>query len=224
MEELKKKVAKKAVKEIQDGQIIGIGSGTTVDYLIAFLVEKKKLAIGGKDNFKIDLVAASKASEEALKKGGFQLKDFNQVPYFDLVIDGADLIDQDKNLIKGMGGALFREKMIMKEAKRIVIIADESKIRKTLVPFALPVEIVPFGAEKTKKLLGFSGSFRRKGKDYYLTDNHNLLCDLKIDQAMDLPALEKKLKLIPGVVETGLFLDFDPEILVAYADGKVKFI
>ncbi len=224
MEELKKKVAKRAAKEIQDGQIIGIGSGTTVDYLIAFLVEKKKLAIGGKDSFKIDLVAASKASEEALKKGGFQLKDLNQVPYFDLVIDGADLIDQDKNLIKGMGGALFREKMIMKEAKRIVIIADESKIRKTLIPFTLPVEIVPFGAEKTKKLLGFSGSFRRKGKDYYLTDNHNLLCDLEIDQAMDLSALEKKLKLIPGVVETGLFLDFQPEILVAYSDGKVKFI
>ena len=90
MEELKKKVAKRAVKEIQDGQIIGIGSGTTVSYLIEYLVEKKKLAIGGKDSFKIDLVAASKESEVALKKGGFQLKDLNQVPYFDLVLDGAD--------------------------------------------------------------------------------------------------------------------------------------
>lgn len=224
MEELKQKAAKRAVKEIQNGQIIGIGSGTTVGYLIENLIEKKKIAESKKEKFQIELVAASKESEEALKKGGFSPKDLNQIPYFDLVIDGTDLVDQQTNLIKGGGGALLREKMLMREARRIVIITDESKIRKKLMDFKLPVEIVPFGAEKTKKKLDFKGEFRRRGKDYYLTDNHNLICDLEIDKEMDLTLLEKKLKQISGVVETGLFLNFHPEILVAYSDGRVEFL
>ncbi len=225
-EQLKKKVAEKAAEEIKDGQLIGIGSGTTVNYLIEALIRKKKLRQAEKKNFQLKLVAASKASENKLKKGGFQLADFAQIKTFDLVLDGADFVDSDKNLVKGYGGALLREKLIMREAKRILIMIDEAKLVKQLENFKLPIEIVAFGADKTRKKLEFASTLRKidNSSETFITDNHNLICDLNINKRIDPIETAKKLKLVSGVVETGLFVNFHPEILVAKKKGTVEFL
>ncbi|MFA5250089.1 MAG: ribose 5-phosphate isomerase A [Parachlamydiales bacterium] len=216
IEKLKQKAAGIAAEAVQDGQLIGVGSGSTVNYFIDRLIQRRQ-----KERLRLKVAAASLESARRLEKGGFELEDLNRLPALDVVFDGADLVDQKGNLVKGRGGALFREKMLFLQAKKIVVMVEGSKLKKGFLDFLLPVEVVPFGAEKTQSRLGFAGSFRKNSSQgLFQTDNGNLILDLKIPSRVNPKALEKRLKQTCGVVETGLFLGFHPQVIAVFASAK----
>lgn len=206
MEELKKKAALEAVKQIKDGMIVGLGTGTTAKYAI--------LEIGRmvKEGLDIVGIATSKQSEEIAKEAGIKIADINDYEEIDLTIDGADQVNKNLNLIKGGGGALLREKIVASCSRKEVIIVDESKIVENF-SFPLPVEVVKFGwkrtAEKLKKL-GFEPSIRQG----FITDNGNYILDCKYEKIEDEKEMEEKLNNLPGVVENGLFISLADEVIV----------
>ncbi len=218
-EELKILVSKKAAEGLQDGDVIGVGSGSTVAYFI------KEISLMIKDGLRVDVVASSLESEKLLKENGVEIKDISEVETIDKYVDGADLVDDKLNLIKGLGAALFREKLLMGISDEVTIIIDESKLVASFIDFILPIEVVPFGAKKTQELLPFESSFRKdKDGKLLVTDNQNLVLDLKVDSVISLKELNIRIKMLTGVVETGLFVDDMPRVLVAQSDKSIKVI
>lgn len=201
---LKKIAAQKAIKYVKDGMKLGLGTGSTIFY---FIEEVGKLVEAGYD---LTCVSTSNATTLQAKELGIKILDVNQLDSLDLVVDGADEIDQQKNCVKGGGGALFREKVVAQMAKEYVIIVDKSKVVKELGGFKLPVEIVKFGFEHTiKKInnLGYKGNVRTENEEVFITDNGNYIYDLTMPMGYDPYEVYDKLKAIVGVVEVGLFLD-----------------
>ncbi|MBC7128840.1 MAG: ribose-5-phosphate isomerase RpiA [Thermoplasmatales archaeon] len=213
VEELKKRAAREAVKEIRDGMVVGLGSGSTAKYAI--------IEIGRKVNEGLEIVgiATSLESEKVARDCGIKVGDINEYEEIDITIDGADQVDRKLNLIKGGGGALLREKIVASCSKREIIVVDESKIVDKF-SFPLPVEIVKFGWKRTAekiKNIGFLPELRKN----FITDNGNLIVDCKykrIDESM-----VKELKEIPGVVEHGLFISLADEVIVGTKE-RVKRI
>lgn len=213
MDKLKEKVAKAAIDYIEDNMIVGVGSGSTVTYFI------KELAL---IKHRIDAcVASSKATEQQLRAVGIPVIELNAATNVPLYIDGADEVTSWREMIKGGGGALTREKIIASVAKRFICIVDETKVVKHLGAFPLAVEVIPmarsFVARELVKL-GGDPAYREK----FITDNGNIILDvhnLKIDQPR---ALEEKINQIPGVVENGIFANrVADEVLVA-SSSEVK--
>ena len=162
---------------------------------------------------------------------GIEILDFNSVEEIEFLIDGADEIDTSKNLIKGGGGALLMEKIVANCSKNLIIIADQTKMVNTLGKFPLPVEIVRFGYEKTKihicsllrdlKYTEFEIILRRdRGKDY-LTDESNFILDLHLNKIKDAYILSRELRMIPGVVEVGLFLGMASKVIIGRDNESV---
>lgn len=209
MEELKKKAAREAVKEIRDGMVVGLGSGSTARYAI--------VEIGRRVNEGLEIIgiATSLESEKVARDCGIKVEDINEHEEIDITIDGADQVDGKLNLIKGGGGALLREKIVASCSKKEIIVVDESKIVDKF-SFPLPVEIVKFGWKRTAekiKNIGFLPELRKN----FITDNGNLIFDCKykrIDESM-----VKGLKEIPGVVEHGLFISLADEVIVGTKEG-----
>ncbi len=220
-EQCKKNAAEASVKYIKSNTIVGLGTGSTVFYLIpkiANLIQK---------GFQIKALSTSKATEQQALKLDIPLTDFSSTTKIDLTIDGADEVDQNLNLIKGGGGALFREKMVALASLEVIIIVDERKIVKTLGKFPLPVEIVPYGWQMTQKHiegLGCRAVIRKNQNQIFITDNKNYILDCFFDKIEKPEKLNKKLKLITGVVETGLFVEIANKIVVGKSDGLVEFI
>ncbi|NGX27258.1 MAG: Ribose-5-phosphate isomerase A [Chlamydiae bacterium] len=215
--------SKKALSFVQDGMHIGLGTGSTAAHFIKHLIEKCKQGL------KVQAVATSIASQEMAKKGGIPLLDINTISFLDLSVDGADEIDPEKRLIKGAGGALVREKIIAAMSKEMIVIADESKLVKKLGAHPLPVEIIPFGAEATKKHIedkGFSGKWRKNGREtHYLTDNQNWIFDITFPSLIDEPeAIHLSLLSIPGVVDTGFFFHLAKQCVIGKQDGTTTII
>lgn len=212
-EDGKKAAALKALEWVQDGMRIGLGSGTTSRHFIQHL---SRLC---KEGLKVSAIASSTESENLAKQGGIPLLDVHAIDTLDLTVDGADEIDSQKRLIKGRGGALLREKIIASMSKQFIIIADPSKQVEKLGKQPLPVEILPFGANATKKKiekLGCSASLRRKPDgSIYITDNHNWILDLQFPHPFIHPEqVNEQLIEIPGILETGFFFDLAPIIII----------
>jgi len=200
----KKNASEKAVEFIDNGMIIGLGSGSTANFMI------EKLAVYVKDGLNIIAVSTSAKTTVLAKSLGIKVVNLKDVEKIDLTIDGADEIDPQLNGIKGGGGALLHEKIVAASSKKNIWVIDSSKYVKKLGAFPLPVEVVQFGSEKIfNKLssLGYCPEFRMKGQEYFVTDSNNYTIDLSLNIIDDPYWLDRELKLIPGVVETGLFLN-----------------
>lgn len=215
----KKIAAERAVEEIRDGMTVGLGTGSTAYWAIEKIGEKVRRGL------QIQAVATSAKSEGQARKLHIPIVPFSDINYIDITIDGADEVDENKNLIKGGGGALLREKIIASNSKQLYIVVDESKLVQHLGRFRLPVEIVPFAHELTLKkiqALGEQPIIRNiSGKDF-ITDNGNLIADCNFYPIYDPSALNLQLHLIPGVVETGLFLHtMVHSVIIGYKDGQV---
>jgi ribose 5-phosphate isomerase A len=216
---MKQMAAEEAVNRIQEGMIVGLGTGSTAYWAI------QKLAARVTDGLKIQAIATSSHSEKLAQSLGIPLLAAAQINSIDVTIDGADEVDADLNLIKGGGGALVREKIIAKASAYYIIIVDESKLVDKLGKFPLPIEIIPFGAEWTLKritALGCKASFRQAEGKVYISDNGNYIADCEFGVIHQSGALQEAINLIPGVVESGLFIRMADEVIVGYNDESIK--
>lgn len=220
---LKKIVAERAVDEyVKDGMNVGLGTGSTAYYAILRIAEKVE------EGYDLTCVATSVQSEQIARERGVKVVSLNDVDHLDITIDGADEVDGDMQLIKGLGGALLREKIVAASSVREVIIVDASKKVDILgVKTALPVEVLKFGHEKTKVMLerqGCKASLRMKGGEPFITDGGNYIYDCKFDAIGSPFFLESRIDVIPGVVENGLFLNTATTVLIASGDGQIEKI
>jgi len=217
-EDLKKQAGEKAVEYIDDGMIVGLGTGSTVEYTI------RKLGKLVRDGLKIKGIPTSVHTQRIAKKEKIPLTTLEENPVIDLTIDGADEVDPDLNLMKGGGGALVREKIIAFNSKKVIIVIDDSKIVKALgIDFPLPVEVVKFGWTSTKKTLekiGCNVELRRvMENEPYITDNSNYILDCEFDRIAEPAQLEIDINNIPGVVENGLFICLVNQVIVGGKQG-----
>lgn len=205
--------AQKSLEFVQDGMVVGLGSGSTATHFIKLLGEKVKRGL------KIRGIPSSKASEDLAKSLSIPIIDFRQSAEIDVAIDGADEIGPHLALIKGGGGALLREKIVASAAKRFIVVADASKVVRRLGKFPLPVEVIPMAApliEKKISALGIRPRVRQAklGGDY-ITDEGNLILDCECGEIEDPDALAASIRAMVGVVEHGLFLNMAEMALVA---------
>jgi len=209
--------AKKAVELIAPGMIVGLGTGSTASYFI------EALGLALKQGLNISAAATSFSSYQQALSLGIPMLDIEQIQKFDLTVDGADEIDLQKQMIKGGGGALLREKIAAYMSVEMIVIIDETKLVDHLGRFALPVEIAVFAHLATLSHLERLGAaVLRKNQDGtpFITDNGNFIADLKFAKAiMDPQSLNATLKNIPGVLETGLFINMAGRVIVGYEDG-----
>ncbi|MCL4342805.1 MAG: ribose-5-phosphate isomerase RpiA [Candidatus Thermoplasmatota archaeon] len=199
LEAEKKLVAVEALKLIKDGMSVGLGTGSTVKYFL------EGLAALVQDGLEITGIPTSRQTEQVARKLGIPLDlDINHV---DVDVDGTDAFDLHGTLIKGGGGALFREKVVAYNSSYVVIIADSTKLRQDFHGETLiPVEILPFGKNMTVRnleRLGCNVALRHEGK--FITDGGNIIADCTFAGVDDPGILEKKMKAIPGVIEAGIF-------------------
>lgn len=221
-DELKKNVGYKAASLVEDGMLVGLGTGSTATHFIKRLIERCQ------EGLKITAVSSSIRTLEMAKAGKIPVLSMDEVTSIDLTIDGADEVDPKFRLIKGGGGALLREKIIASSSKQMVVIIDESKKVDVLGKFGVPVEIIPFGYNATIakiKSMGYEGKLRMVNNTPYQTDNGNYIYD--IHKPTQFPYPEKDhdhIINIPGVVETGFFFNLPLRVLVGWSDGSVDFL
>ncbi len=195
-DELKQAVGHAALEYVVDGAIVGVGTGSTANCFIDALAEIKQRIKGA--------VASSEATRQRLVQHGIRVFDLNEVENLPVYVDGADEINVQMHMIKGGGGALTREKIVAAVAQKFICIADESKLVTTLGRFPLPVEIIPMAcAQVTRELTKLGGvPVLRAG---FVTDNGNLILDVKGLQIVEPVGLETRINQIVGVVTNGLF-------------------
>lgn len=214
--------ARAALDLVEPGMVLGLGTGSTAALFVDALGQRvaEGLAVTG--------VPTSSRTRAQAERLAIPLADLDGVGRLDLTVDGADEIGPGLTLIKGGGGALLQEKIVAANSARFAVIADASKLVDALGTFALPVEIVRFGAASTARriadLTGVEGRLRRAGDVPVLTDEGHYLLDLAMGRIEDPAALERVLAGIPGVVESGLFTDLASVALVGAADGTVRRI
>jgi ribose 5-phosphate isomerase A len=214
-DEMKKAAAYEAVKYVKSGAIVGVGTGSTVNYFIEALGSIKNQIEGA--------VSSSEASTERLKALGIEVFDLNSVSQFDVYVDGADEINADMAMIKGGGAALTREKIVAAVAKEFICIVDETKQVKFLGEFPLPVEVIPMARSYVaREIVKLGGDpVYREG---VVTDNGNVILDVHNMQIAQPRKLEEQLNSIVGVVTNGLFAHRGADkLIVGTADG-VKVI
>ena len=215
-DDLKRAAAEKALELVQDGMLVGLGSGSTARY---FTDGVGRLVSEG---MKVRGVPTSRETAELAAQLGIPIVT-ELVGQIDLAVDGADEVDPDLNLIKGRGGALFREKLVAAVARRFVVVVDESKLVKRLGVGVLPVEVLPFLWRSTaERLTGLGVSLAVRGGEEtpFITDNGNLILDLSGEGEINNPAeFALELKKITGVVEHGLFVDMTDTVIVAGPEG-----
>jgi ribose 5-phosphate isomerase A len=206
-ENAKKRAASEAVKHVRDGYVIGLGSGTTASYAIQEIGR-----VIQQRNWNVLGVPSSHQAFLLAIDCGIPVTTLNEHSTLDLNIDGVDQVDPDLNMIKGMGGALTREKIVASASNRNVIIADETKlVRKLGVNHPVPLEVLPFAAATaSSKIKGLGGKpILRVGTGKVgpvVTDNGNFIIDAWMRSIDNAKELDLRLKSIPGVVETGLFV------------------
>ncbi|KFN02184.1 ribose 5-phosphate isomerase A [Bacillus clarus] len=202
---------------IKDDMKIGLGTGSTVYWTI------QKLGQRVKEGLSIQAVPTSNETEQIAKQLSIPLISLNDIDTLDLTIDGADEINTDLQLIKGGGGALLREKIVAASSKTLIIISDESKLVTHLGTFPLPIEIVPFAWKQTAKRIESSGcqtNLRIKNNQPFMTDNGNIIIDCIFPNKITNPIkTHEHLKMITGVVETGLFMNMTDKAIIATENG-----
>ena len=215
---LKEVVGKEAVKYVEDGMIVGLGTGSTVFYFVHALADRVK------EGLNIQMVSTSIQTVELAKSLGLNIKELEEIDHIDLAVDGVDEIDKNFNAIKGGGAALFREKIVADIANEVIWIYDESKDVEKLGKFNLPVEILPFGYSHTVRKLteaGLNPVIRKKDGEILITDNHNYIADLHLGYGFDIVEVKDKLANIVGVVEHGLFLNMCKLCIKGTPEGAV---
>jgi ribose 5-phosphate isomerase A len=220
--EMKIKAAEAALAHVEDGMRLGIGTGSTAEEFVRLLAEK---VAGG---LRVEGVPTSERTARLCLELGVPLKSLDELPELDLTIDGADEVDGRLRLIKGGGGALLREKIVACASRRMIVIADESKVVETLGAFKLPIEVNPFGLvatriaiEKRAARLGLSGAIdlRASGDGTFTTDGGHYILDASFGRIPDADALARNLNDIPGVVEHGLFINIASLAVIAGPAG-----
>ncbi|MFK4413258.1 ribose 5-phosphate isomerase A [Bacillus sp. RC251] len=214
---LKQLAGEYAANFVKDGMKVGLGTGSTVYWLIQKLGERVK------EGLSFQAVPTSKETEVLAKQLNISLISLNDVQSLDLTIDGADEIDANLQLIKGGGGALLREKIVATSSKELIIIADESKLVTHLGTFPLPIEIIPFSWKQTERKiqsLGCQTTLRLKNNETFITDNNNMIIDCIFPHNITNPTnLHTQLKMITGVVETGLFVNMTSKAIIGTKNG-----
>ncbi len=218
---LKKLVAETAVNEyVEDGMIVGLGTGSTAYYAI------KRVGELVDDGYNLTCVATSIQSENLARECGIKVVDIDEVDHIDVTIDGADEVDDGMQLIKGLGGALLREKIVAAASLKEVIVLDGSKKVDILgMKTPLPVEVLKFGCQKTKYALekqGCKANLRMTGGTPFITDSGNYIYDCKFESISNPFFLESRIDVIPGVVENGLFLNTATTVLIASGNGEIE--
>lgn len=217
----KQLVGEKATEYIKDGMVVGLGTGSTAFFAI------QKIGQMVRDGLKIQGVPTSKATEQMARELHIPLLAMADVTSIDVTIDGADEFDPNKQLIKGGGGALLREKIVASITKFYICIADHSKKSDYLGSFPLPVEVTPFAWEVTCRQLaqlGCQPKLRMHDSAVFVTDNGNYILDCKFER-IDKPAeLNLALNQLPGVVENGLFTNTANIIICSTPAGEVEVI
>ena len=221
-EESKKRVGCAAADLVQNGMLVGLGTGSTVFHFIHRLTERIK------EGLTIAVASSSIASENQAKKGRIPLANMDTLIALDLMVDGADEINKKKEMIKGGGGALLREKILATISKKMVVIVDESKVVEKLGAHPLPVEILPFAQhaiiEKIRSC-GFEGTLRTidNQKKLFKTDNGNLIYDICFNCLREDPQKDHATLIsIPGVVETGFFFNPVQQVLIGKKNGSLQ--
>jgi ribose 5-phosphate isomerase A len=204
-DDAKRAVAAAALKFIEPGEVLGVGTGSTVNFLIELLAGRRQDIAGA--------VSSSEASSARLKSAGIPLVDLNSAGTLSVYIDGADEANARLQLVKGGGGALTREKIIAAASRRFVCIADASKLVPVLGKFPLPVEVVPMARSYVaRELVRLGGTPRLR--ENFVSDNGNAVLDVSGLAIVDPPALEQAIGLIAGVVTVGLFARRPADVLL----------
>jgi len=214
----KQMAAEYSVDFIEDGMIVGLGTGSTVAFMLQKLAERVK------DGLNITAVSTSQATTKLASSLGIKITKFSEVDEIDMTIDGADEVDENLNGIKGGGGALLHEKIIASNSKKNVWIVDSTKLVKSLGKALLPVEVVKFGyPQLCVKLenIGIKPMVRMNGNTPFVTDENNYIIDLKVENSLNPAEMDSRLKRFAGVVETGLFFGV-ADTVVAGVGKKIK--
>lgn len=213
----KRAVAAVAVERVQNGMVIGLGSGSTAECVVEVLGARARAGLS------FLAIASSERTATLARAGGIRLTDFAAHPRLDLTIDGADQVERGPlNLIKGRGGALLREKIVADSSEHLLIVVDATKLSERL-DIPVPVEVVLFGLEATAHKIAGLGASTRPRVDAagapYVTDGGNAILDCDFGPIDDPASLEFALRALVGVIETGLFIGRADEVLIADADG-----
>ena len=221
--EMKRKAAAVALEMVEPGMKLGLGTGSTAAAFVELLGAKVK------EGLDVVCVPTSEATRAQAASLGIKLTTLDDEPYLDMTIDGADEIDPELRLIKGGGGALLREKIVATASDRMIVIADQTKLVDTLGKFPLPIEVIPFGLNATLSLVeelardcGAEGELIVRtlpSGEPYKTDSGNYIVDAHYSVIDDPEMLDEALKMVPGVVENGLFIGIADVAIIAGPDG-----
>ena len=223
-EELKRTAAERAVERVQSGMRLGLGTGSTVAHFLDVLAER--LRSGALKN--LIGVPTSVRTAERSRELGIPLAELHEGAPLDLTVDGADEVDPSLDLIKGLGGALLREKIVAWSANKLVICVDPSKLVQRIgEKFALPIEVLPFAwplVFRELQHMGGSPVLRAANNVPALTDNGNNVIDCSFPSFAPLAEMDAKLNAIPGVIGHGLFLGMTTSVVVGYPDGRTEIL
>jgi ribose 5-phosphate isomerase A len=220
---LKREAAEQAAAMVEDGMIVGLGTGSTATFFIDALIARAKAGLS------ILGIPTSERSAAQARAGGLKLTDFASHTVIDICVDGADEIKRDSlDLVKGLGGALLREKIVASAARRLIIIADAEKLVDWLgTKCPVPVEVTKFGWELSQsRLATIAETVQRRAQpngEPYVTDGGNYIIDCGFGAIADPAATNREMRQIVGVVETGLFVRMAQLALVADSQGVTRY-
>ncbi|MBK0400833.1 ribose-5-phosphate isomerase RpiA [Limibaculum sp. M0105] len=228
-ERAKRAAAARALNYVETGMTLGLGTGSTADWMVRLLAERMKA-----EGLRVIGVPTSTRTAAQASALGIPLSTLDDAGWLDLTIDGADEFDDARRLIKGGGGALLQEKIVAAASDRMVVITDPSKHVERLGAFPLPVEVVRFGHETTARLIarvldehGLGGrriALRGGPSGAFVSDEGHHILDLHLGAIPEPERLNTALNVVPGVVETGLFCGIASAIVVGYEDGTARVI
>ncbi len=217
---LKQQAGEKAVTLVEDGMVVGLGTGSTAYFAI------RKLGELTRQGMEIKGVCTSEQTRDLASEYGIPMVDIEEAKCIDLTIDGADEVDPGGQGIKGGGGALLFEKIIASNSRQNIWVVEKRKMVQQLGAFPLPVEIIPFGHSNLIRLMegrNWNPVLRKNGSEIFITDGHHYIVDLHLDSIPDPHQIGLTIRQLPGVVEHGLFLDTVNKVVAAGPD-KVEII
>lgn len=219
-DEFKKQAAIAALDEIRSGMVVGLGTGSTATHFIRGLGEKLRAGM------KVVAIPTSEESRRLAEEVGIPLTSFKEQLDIDVTVDGADEVSPHLDLIKGLGGALVREKIVAHASKRVIIVVDDSKLVRQLgAKTVIPVEVITLAADRVifqLRQLGGEAAVRKKNGRPFISDNGNTILDWNHGLIEDPAALEKQLKGMTGVVDSGIFAGMASAVIVAASSGIRK--
>ena len=219
-DEIKQLVAKQAAQLVQNNMTVGIGSGSTIYWLIMELGKRVKKGLFFR------AIPTSKQTATLAAQQNIPLCELNDIDRIDLTIDGADEIDLQLQLIKGGGGALLQEKMVAAASRELLILADQSKLVPQLGKFPLPLEVIPFGWKQVQRHIRetyqIESTLRMHDAQPFVSDHGHYVLDCPFERIEQPDILTFELNAIPGVVDNGLFVNMADLALIGYPDGKTE--